>query len=139
MGGPVRVVPARGGGCRCRCRCPEDFVPDGTGRDAETTRTLDSTGAELVAVRSAYAVPPARLHDDDRRPNRVFTPFAEAWRAAGWERPPPRPRVAHSQRAIVAQRTHSPSRRDRGHPPHQRARAPPTAALHRFLERQVDN
>lgn len=47
----------------------------------------------MVATGSPYAVSPGRVRTQAGEPYRVFTPYAKAWRDAGWPRPEPTPAV----------------------------------------------
>ena len=76
-----------------------DFGPYGTERDARVEAALGRPGVDLVRVDSPYAVAPGTLVTSGGTPFQVFTPFARAWRAHGWDGPGRRPSLARLDRA----------------------------------------
>ncbi|HYO86983.1 MAG TPA: deoxyribodipyrimidine photo-lyase [Dermatophilaceae bacterium] len=74
-----------------------ETTPYGRRRDEAVRTALSGTpgpagaGArdqvDLVATGTPYAVGPGRLHTQEGRPFRVFTPFSRAWREHGWPAP----------------------------------------------------
>lgn len=66
-------------------------TPDGRRRDDGVRRALATDRRRLVATGTAYAVDPGAVLTANRSPYKVFTRFAEAWRAHGWPPPTPRP------------------------------------------------
>jgi deoxyribodipyrimidine photo-lyase len=65
----------------------EDFAPFGRRRDERVRTALGSV--PLVTTGSPYLVSPGRVTKPDATPYKVFTPFFDKWREAGW-RPPAR-------------------------------------------------
>jgi deoxyribodipyrimidine photo-lyase len=63
----------------------EDFAPFGRRRDERVRTALDSV--PLVTTGSPYLVSPGRVTKQDGSPYRVFTPFFDKWREAGWRQP----------------------------------------------------
>jgi deoxyribodipyrimidine photo-lyase len=65
----------------------KDYAPYGRRRDAEVAARLQADGRRLRGVGSPYAVEPGTVTKADGSPYLVFTPFARAWRNAGWDAP----------------------------------------------------
>jgi len=63
----------------------EDFAPFGRRRDERVRTALHSV--PLVTTGSPYLVSPGRVTKQDGSPYRVFTPFFDQWREAGWRQP----------------------------------------------------
>lgn len=70
-----------------------ETTPFGRRRDAAVAQRLASTGRELRATGSPYAVTPGRILNQSGQPYQVFTPFQRAWSDHGWPAPAPRPDV----------------------------------------------
>ena len=68
-----------------------DYSPYGRPRDRAVVESLPE-GVAGVATGSPYAVEPGTVRNGSGDPYRVFTPFAKAWRAHGWDEPRPAPR-----------------------------------------------
>ncbi|MGB8020511.1 MAG: deoxyribodipyrimidine photo-lyase [Candidatus Nanopelagicales bacterium] len=66
-------------------------TPDGRRRDELVRRALESDGRWLVATGTPYAVDPGSVLTAGGTPYRVFTRYAQAWRAHGWLPPAPQP------------------------------------------------
>jgi deoxyribodipyrimidine photo-lyase len=62
-----------------------DFSPFGHRRDEAVRQALGDV--TLEAAGSPYLVSPGRVRKDDGNPYRVFTPFFDRWRDAGWRSP----------------------------------------------------
>jgi deoxyribodipyrimidine photo-lyase len=73
-----------------------DFGPYGSVRDRAVAEALESQGVDFHQPDTPYAVAPGSLHTNAGRPFQVFTPFASAWRAHGWDPPAPRPAIGVS-------------------------------------------
>ena len=67
--------------------------PGGLERDRRVVAALREVGVEGVATGSPFAVDPGTLTTRAGTPFKVFTPFAQAWRDHGWERPHEAPDV----------------------------------------------
>lgn len=63
----------------------EDFAPFGKRRDDQVRASLGQV--PLVATGSPYLVSPGRVTKEDGTPYKVFTPFLQKWRHAGWQAP----------------------------------------------------
>jgi deoxyribodipyrimidine photo-lyase len=93
-GDPATVVPAVAAAAGAdTVHATEDFGPYGRRRDAAVAEALAAVGRRLTLTGSPYAVAPAAVVKDNGQPYAVFTPFARAWRAAGWDDPAPAPDV----------------------------------------------
>ncbi|MFM2078391.1 MAG: hypothetical protein RJA49_2281 [Actinomycetota bacterium] len=87
-GDPARVVPALAAEVGAAAVfVTRDHGPYGRRRDAAVAASLRAADVKFVGVGSPYAVPPGTVTKADGAPYRVFTPFARAWRAAGWDVP----------------------------------------------------
>ncbi|MFZ9629122.1 MAG: cryptochrome/photolyase family protein [Ilumatobacteraceae bacterium] len=87
-GDPVDVVPrfaAEVGATTVHVT--RDFGPYGRRRDAAVAERLRADGRRLVGVGTPYAVSPGSVEKGGGGPYAVFTPFARAWRATGWDAP----------------------------------------------------
>jgi deoxyribodipyrimidine photo-lyase len=65
----------------------EDFGPYGSERDDGVERVLADRGIQFVGTGSPYAVAPGTVRTAAGDGYKVFTPFARAWRAVGWDTP----------------------------------------------------
>jgi deoxyribodipyrimidine photo-lyase len=70
-----------------------ESTPYGRARDARVAATLAAQGAAGRPAGSAYAVEPGTLVTGAGTAYQVFTPFARAWCAHGWDDPLPAPSV----------------------------------------------
>ena len=101
-GDPVDVVPALAAEVGAAAvHVTADFGPYGRRRDDGVARALADDGRRLVRTGSPYAVAPGTVTKGDGRPYAVFTPFARAWRASGWDDPLPVPDVRWHGRGRV--------------------------------------
>ena len=93
-GDPASVVPAFAAEVGATAVfVTRDHAPYGRRRDAEVAERLRSAGRSLTGVGSNYAVEPGTVGKSDGSGYSVFTPFAKAWRAHGWEPPVHAPKV----------------------------------------------
>lgn len=74
-----------------------EHTPYGRRRDAAVADALQAAGARLVGVGDHYAVTPGSVRKADGNSYAVFTPFARAWRAAGWAAPTETPSVTWAE------------------------------------------
>lgn len=92
IGDPRDVVPAVAEQVGARSvHVSAETTPAGRTRDRQVARRLAGAGGELVATGSPYALGPGVVRTAGGAAYRVFTPFARAWRAAGWPGPAPDP------------------------------------------------
>ena len=85
---PVDVIPALAAEVGADAvHVSRDYGPYGRRRDAEVAARLQRDGRRLVGTGTPYAVAPGTVVKGDGGPYAVFTPFARAWRAAGWDLP----------------------------------------------------
>jgi deoxyribodipyrimidine photo-lyase len=108
IGDPAAVVAqaAREAGART-VHVTAESTPYGRARDARVAAALDEQGVVGRPTGSAYAVEPGTLVTGGGTAYQVFTPFARAWRAHGWEDPLPAPavewrRLADDETALAA-------------------------------------
>ncbi len=87
-GDPVDVIPALAAEVGADAvHVSRDHAPYGRRRDAAVAARLTRDGRRLVGTGTPYAVAPGTIVKPDGRPYAVFTPFARAWRTAGWPAP----------------------------------------------------
>jgi deoxyribodipyrimidine photo-lyase len=91
-GDPVRVLPAlaREAGADA-VYCSREYTPYAVRRDAAVERALREDGRQLLALPGLYLSDFDELRTGEGSPFRVFSPFARAARAAGWDDPLPAP------------------------------------------------
>jgi deoxyribodipyrimidine photo-lyase len=70
-----------------------DYAPYGRRRDGAVSAALSADGVAFVGKGSAYAVDPGGVVKADGDAYSVFTPFARAWLAKGWNPPTEQPVV----------------------------------------------
>jgi deoxyribodipyrimidine photo-lyase len=94
FGDPIAVVPAVAAEVAAdTVFAAGDHGPYGTRRDRAVSAALAADGRRLELIASPYAVEPGSVRKQDGSTYRVFTPFARAWAARGWDAPMAAPRV----------------------------------------------
>jgi deoxyribodipyrimidine photo-lyase len=91
-GDPVEAVPALAGEATADAvYCSREFTPYARRRDAAVERALRADGRALHALPGIYLSDVDELAKADGDPFRVYSPFARAAKAAGWDDPLPAP------------------------------------------------